>query len=70
MNHELAGQALNFEVELLDLTPAERMQRATFGAGGLGNGSPDFFLAVVVERVRQVRLLFSCAEILELLNGD
>lgn len=33
LNHELAGKHLNFEVELMNLTPAERMQRATFGAG-------------------------------------
>jgi len=34
LNHELAGKPLNFEVQLLGLTPAERMQKATFGAGG------------------------------------
>jgi len=33
LNHELAGKALTFEVELLELTPSERMQKATFGAG-------------------------------------
>eukprot|EP00200_Dunaliella_tertiolecta_P004956 CAMPEP_0202351266 /NCGR_PEP_ID=MMETSP1126-20121109/7984_1 /ASSEMBLY_ACC=CAM_ASM_000457 /TAXON_ID=3047 /ORGANISM="Dunaliella tertiolecta, Strain CCMP1320" /LENGTH=316 /DNA_ID=CAMNT_0048943357 /DNA_START=83 /DNA_END=1033 /DNA_ORIENTATION=- len=33
LNHELAGQPLTFEVELLELTPSERMQKATFGAG-------------------------------------
>jgi FKBP-type peptidyl-prolyl cis-trans isomerase 2 len=33
LNHELAGKHLTFDVELLELTPAERMQRATFGAG-------------------------------------
>lgn len=33
LNHELAGKHLTFDVELVGLTPAERMARATFGMG-------------------------------------
>jgi peptide-methionine (S)-S-oxide reductase len=33
LNHELAGQALTFEVELMELTQASKMAHATFGAG-------------------------------------
>ncbi|PNH10940.1 Peptide methionine sulfoxide reductase [Tetrabaena socialis] len=33
LNHELAGKALTFDVELMKLVPSERMARATFGAG-------------------------------------
>ncbi|GIL92602.1 hypothetical protein Vretimale_14021 [Volvox reticuliferus] len=33
LNHELAGKALTFDVELVRLVPSERLQRATFAAG-------------------------------------
>lgn len=40
LNHELAGKALTFDVELVGLCPAERMQKATFGAGGWAQAAP------------------------------
>ena len=33
LNHELAGKPLTFDVELVELAAAERMAKATFGAG-------------------------------------
>lgn len=33
LNHELAGKALSFDVELMSLIAAEKMKKATFGAG-------------------------------------
>ncbi|GFR50978.1 hypothetical protein Agub_g13303 [Astrephomene gubernaculifera] len=33
LNHELAGQALTFDVELVKLVPTERLRLATFAAG-------------------------------------
>lgn len=33
LNHELAGKHLTFDVELLSLTTADSLQKATFGAG-------------------------------------
>eukprot|EP00197_Chlamydomonas_leiostraca_P010506 CAMPEP_0202865264 /NCGR_PEP_ID=MMETSP1391-20130828/5494_1 /ASSEMBLY_ACC=CAM_ASM_000867 /TAXON_ID=1034604 /ORGANISM="Chlamydomonas leiostraca, Strain SAG 11-49" /LENGTH=314 /DNA_ID=CAMNT_0049545085 /DNA_START=114 /DNA_END=1058 /DNA_ORIENTATION=+ len=33
LNHELAGKSLTFDVELMALTPAERLGKATFGMG-------------------------------------
>ena len=33
LNHELAGKALTFDVELVELSPADKMAKATFGAG-------------------------------------
>lgn len=33
LNHELAGKHLTFDVTLVSLTPADSLQRATFGAG-------------------------------------
>ena len=33
LNHELAGKTLTFDVELMELASAERMAKATFGAG-------------------------------------
>ncbi|KAG2447067.1 hypothetical protein HYH02_007818 [Chlamydomonas schloesseri] len=33
LNHELAGKALTFDVELMKLVPSERLQKATFAAG-------------------------------------
>ncbi|KAG2444334.1 hypothetical protein HXX76_001090 [Chlamydomonas incerta] len=33
LNHELAGQALTFDVEVMKLVPSERLQKATFAAG-------------------------------------
>jgi FKBP-type peptidyl-prolyl cis-trans isomerase 2 len=33
LNHELAGEALVFDVKLVGLVPSERLERATFGAG-------------------------------------
>lgn len=33
MNHELAGKHLTFDVELMQLVPSEKLQKATFGAG-------------------------------------